>query len=360
MTLSPWQSAAATIGPDAPDDYLLKPTVHAQLYEESAPALSALLRRTAAKIAAEEFERADGIAIDAQRAFKRAAGQANVAALVTSCVSAVVLVAALLGAPGIVLLVFGGSGAVSGAYGAYLLQRVRQQHLLQRWMTGRAEAEEQRHRYFELVCLAEPTTEGPSPSSLQLEYFRRYQLDVQVVYYDSRQRHHQRAADRTVTYAAGAAFVAALSTGLAGFLGAGEGANWAGLAALGILGTSLGTYAAVRDSIGQDARNAERFERTRMALRDISVRLDDVRDAVATGNRAALTEFIAAVHEHLSVEHRQWLSEVDSTRVALERIEEALRGSKDAPAEGAPAATTAAPPGARPDVSGAGGSTALL
>src|SRR5690606_22852626 len=89
----------------------------------------------------------------------------------------------------------------------------------------------------------------PHRALLQLEYFRRYQLDVQSHFYDVRQRQHQSSADRTVTYAAAAGFVAAFSTGLAGLLGAGEGTDWAGLAALGIVGTSIATFAGVRESI---------------------------------------------------------------------------------------------------------------
>ncbi len=347
MTTALWQDAAAIIGADGSDHYLT-PTGHAERYHATAPALAALLRSTAAKIAAQEFERADALAIEAQRGFKRVANQANIAGLVTAWLSALVLVIALLGAPRGALLVVGIAGAATGAYGAFLAQRLRQQHLLQRWMTGRAEAEEFRHRYFEVVTLAPPPViEGSDPrisALLQLEYFRRYQLDVQAHFYDVRQRQHQRSADRTVTYAAAAGFVAAFSTGLAGFLGAGEGTDWASLAALGIVGTSLATFAGVRESITQDARNAERYGRTRAALREVHLRLDEVREAVATGNREVLAEFVVAIHEHLSVEHRQWLTEADSTRAGLARLERALRGETGPDTAGAHAPEVRAAP----------------
>src|SRR5690606_8388698 len=287
VTTALWQEVSGVIGADGNDDYVLKPTVHAERYRETAPALAAILRGTAARIAAEEFERADALALEAQRAFKRIANQANVAGLLTAWLSALVLVAALLAAPSAVLLVVGIAGAATGAYGAFLAQRLRQQHLLQRWMTARAEAEEFRHRYFEVVTLTPSPDIGandpPHRALLQLEYFRRYQLDVQSHFYAVRQRQHQRSADRTVTYAAAAGFVAAFSTGLAGLLGAGEGTDWAGLAALGIVGTSIATFAGVRESITQDGRNAERYGRTRAALREVHVRLDEVREAVAAG-----------------------------------------------------------------------------
>ncbi len=330
VTTNSWHEASTIVGSEGRDDYVLTPTGHAERYAETAPGLVALLRSSAARIAGEEFERADEIALQAQHTFRGVANQANVVGMLTAWTSAAVLLAALLGAPGAVILALGIGGAIAGAYGAFLTQRLRQQHLLQRWMTARAEAEEFRHRYFEVVALTPPTEDSPSAPSftslLQLEYFRRYQLDVQSSYYDVRQRQHQQSADRTVTYAAAAGFVAALSTGLAGLLGAGEGTNWAGLAALGIVGASLATYAGVRESITQDARNAERYGRTRTALREIHTRLDEVREAVGRGNRAALEEFVMAVHEHLSVEHRQWLSESDATRSGLARLERALYG----------------------------------
>ncbi len=331
MTTERWRDAEAAIGPSDGDDYVVAPTTHAQLYRARAPELARLLQRSATRIAAEEFERADGIAVESQRSFKRAAGQANLAALVTAWASAAVLLAALLGAPGLVLLGLGTAGALTGATGAFLTQRLRQQHLLQRWMTARADAETYRHSYFEQVVMAAPA--DPAVALLQLEYFRRYQLDMQVRYCDQRQRQHRRAADRTITYAAAAGFFAALSTGLAGLLGAGEGADWAGLAALGIIGTSIAAYAAVREAIGQDARNAERFEQTRVALRDLAARLDDVREAVAAGHVEPLHEFVAAVHEHLALEHRQWLRDAEVAHSGLARLEEALRDARGGGAE---------------------------
>jgi hypothetical protein len=110
--------------------------------------------------------------------------------------------------------------------------------------------------------------------------------------------------------------------------------QWAGLAALGVLGAALTSFATTRESIGQDARNAERYGRTRAALRRLTTRLDDVREAVAQGNAQALEEFVAAVNEQVSVEHRQWLNDGDSTRAGMARLEIALqRSAEDAPTE---------------------------
>jgi hypothetical protein len=281
--------------------------------------------------------------------FRTSAGRANIAALITASAGAIILVLALFDAPGAVLLGVGIAGAVIGATGAFLTQRLKQQNMLQRWMVSRADAETQRQAYFERVVLVEEPggNAGIPLAVLQLEYFRRFQLDVQLRYYDDKQRKARRAADRTIAYAAGATFFGALSTGLAGLLGSGN-PDWAGLAALGILGTSLASYSAVREAIGQDARNAARFEQTRVALRDLYAHLDEVRDAVASGNRAALHEFVTAAHDNLSLEHRQWLREAELAHNGLARLEQVLRGDElsPEPARGdAEGAGIAAPPG---------------
>ena len=51
-----------------------------------------------------------------------------------------------------------------------------------------------------------------------------------------------------------------------------------------------------------------------------------MRAAVASGSREALSLFVAAVHEQLSVENRQWLDAAESTQSALVKLAEALAG----------------------------------
>lgn len=328
MLRQEWREAQAIIGDGTADDYEIAPTTHAAAFREQAPGLAQILESAPVRVAAEDYEAADSAAIEAQGAFKAAASRANLSVLAIAVLGATVMLVALFDAPSTVLLPLGIAGGAAGAYAAYLTQRLKQTQMFQRWMTARAEAEERRREYFGLVARAEPDVAGTEADVplvlLQLEYFRRYHLDVQIRYYDLRQRSHQREADRTATFAAFAVFLAALFTGIGGVLGSGVRPEWAGLAAFGILGAALTSFATTREAIGQDARNAERYSRTRAALRRLSARLDEVREAVATGNGAVLTEFIAAVDEHLSVEHRQWLNDTESTQASLARLEEAL------------------------------------
>src|SRR5262249_50527367 len=134
----------------------------------------------------------------------------------------------------------------------------------------------------------------------------------------------QRESDRTATFGAFAVFLAAMFTGIGGILGSGVSSGWTGLAALGVAGAALTSFATTRESIGQDARNAERYRPTHAALRRPAARLDDVRAAAAAGNTQAMPEFVAAADQPLPVEHRQWLTDADATRDGLSKLDEAL------------------------------------
>jgi hypothetical protein len=53
------------------------------------------------------------------------------------------------------------------------------------------------------------------------------------------------------------------------------------------------------------------------------------------GSQDVLEEYVAAVHEQLSLEHREWLSGAESTRSAIGRMDEALAAVQKVKAEGA-------------------------
>jgi hypothetical protein len=91
-----------------------------------------------------------------------------------------------------------------------------------------------------------------------------------------------------------------------------------------VIGTALAAFAATREAVNQDRRNAERYGRTLSALEILRGRLDDVRGGVLAGSQEVLEEYVAAVHEQLSLEHREWLSGAESTRSAIGRMDETL------------------------------------
>jgi SMODS and SLOG-associating 2TM effector domain 1 len=322
--------AIAAIGEDRPDDYVLAPHEHAGALADKAPALASLLRSSKMEGLAEQYKQHDEEAGNAQSRFKRAMTRANGAVLATAVLAALIMVGGifeprlgvtLMRPP---LLVLGLSALLAGALASMWLFRVREGHLLDEWMTERAHAETARLAYFTtLVKEPEQTTSDPPLALLKLEYVRRYLLDMQIAYYGRRGRQHRRSADRTLTIGGFAAALGAVAAGSAGLV-ASFNAPWASLAAVGVVGTALAAFAATREAVNQDRRNAERYGRTLSALKILRGRLDDVRAGVLAGLQDVLEEYVAAVQEQLSLEHREWLAGAESTRSAIGKLDETL------------------------------------
>lgn len=201
------------------------------------------------------------------------------------------------------------------------IRRIRDGRLLETWMTRRAEAESERLRYFELVTGAEPPLDEPL---LMLEYFRRYQLDVQRAYYGKRGRQHRSEADRALSRASAGMAVGGIASGVAGVLAVALSPVWTALAGLGLAGQALGSTAEQGEATAQNRRNAERYDRTRDALDHLYAKLDRVRDALADGDLPSLQAYVESVHEQLSLEHRQWLEEIGTASHAVDRLEKLL------------------------------------
>lgn len=317
-------AAKDVIGEGEKDDYVIAPIKHADQLAEKAPALAKILRRSELSTVARLYEEKDAEAGKAQAIFKRTANRANWAVLLTACFSALLLMTAPINAlsKDWLHILLGLCGILSGALGAMWLFRIREGSLLQRWMTARAGAETRRIEYFELSTTVKDDGESssiPLPL-LQLEYFRRYQLEVQGAYYRGRSTDHERSADKILTLSSIAVFLAAVATGIGGLVGG----KWVLMAGIGVIAASLGSFASAKEAVNQDRRNMERYRRTREALEGLSARLDAVRQAAVQGEREPLEKFVAAVNEQLSLEHRQWLETSESTAASLAKLEDAL------------------------------------
>jgi hypothetical protein len=326
--------AAAVIGAGRPDDYLLSPIEHAERLRASAPKLATLLTHSAPVELAQQYADADAEALAAERMFKRWLTRANWTVLVTATVSAVLMAVALLAGTlggltqptlGVLALI----GVGTGAFASMALFRVKEGRLLEEWLTARAGAETKRLSYFAWLAEESPGPIDTQLDLLKLEYFRRYQLDLQIAYYRTRRSDHRSSAARTLDIAAWSVVVAAIASGAAGVLGALK-TEWAALGSLAVFGAALQGFAASREAMNQDRRNAERYERSASALQALRERLDDVRGGIAAGSRSVLFEYVAAVQDQLSLEHRQWLEAAESTQAGVARLEKALSGALQA------------------------------
>jgi hypothetical protein len=322
--------AVEVIGAGRDDDYILAPDKQAAAFKDKAPALGRLLHTARIETYTQQYGRHDRAAGDAQTRFKTAIWRANGAVFATGVLGALIMVTTILGGPywpdlmKPSLLVLGLIALITGAAASMWLFKVREGKLLDEWMGERAHAETARLAYF--ATLAQLQDSGPSElplALLKLEYFRRYQLDMQITYYDQRRKDHRRSADRTLALGGFAAAIAAVASGSAGVL-ASSSPSWSALAALGVVGTALAAYAATREAVNGDRRNAERYGRTLASLEILRAKLDEVRAGVLAGSQAVLDEYVAAVHEQLSLEHREWLSGAESTRSAIGKLDETL------------------------------------
>lgn len=328
------KEATETIGRGKPEDYFISPTSHADEFGEKAPALAAILRSSEVEATARQYENQDQEALVAQNKFKRIFKRANSIVLATGVLIALVLATAAAAnvLPGwlvtTLLVALSLGGVVTGALASKDLLTIRQGRLLEAWMSKRASAETARLDYFDTVAKSSPTSTGKNyapPELLQLEYFRRFQFDVQLAYYRERGKDHREEAEKTLSYSGWAVAGAAIATGTAGVLGTSIHISLAAIGALGIIFTGLSSFASMREAVNQDRRNAERYERTYRVLEDLSKRLDAVRKAVYTAGMRPLSDFVDAVHEQLSLEHRQWLGELGEKRGAFAELERTLK-----------------------------------
>ncbi len=324
------QPAIRAIGENTPDDYKIAPLKHANQLRAKAPALADLLESARIKAVAEAYHVADQEAVDAQARFKTVSSRARWAVFVAACFTGSLLAVGSLGT------VLGASqqsaatllavaGLISGVVAGVWLNQIGSGKLLEQWMTKRAEAESHRLRYFSRLS---EQSGDPETRLLQLEYFRRFQLDVQRTFYRARGRDHQAAAARAVTMGSWSMGGVALANGLVL-----QGIEWAGIAALGVAAQALSSLATNGEAANQDTRNSERYERTWQTLQKLTERLDEVRHVTALGNKDALPLFVESVHEQLSLEHRQWLKsgeQISSAIAGLDKtLEESRAGTRD-------------------------------
>lgn len=181
--------AREAVGEQGPDDYHLRPDQHAMALPADAGPLKRILLTPEIEGIMRDYSRYDKEALHHQGRHLRW-GKTGVWALVLSFVAAVAMALApvmMLPSLSVVASVMvWGLLVVAWSYFALLLWK-RPQEV---WLKARANAEEMRKRLFEAVLAIdeEPFGTEIAPLPLKLEYFRRYQHEVQKAYYDSKSR----------------------------------------------------------------------------------------------------------------------------------------------------------------------------
>ena len=326
------ESAENTIGKEESDDYELKPTQFRDHFKQSAPAFSEALANAALVETARRYEQKDTLANAEQAKFKNLSSRATKAVFIATVTAA--LLTGYASTPtgkaltqyDPVALILGGLALFAGAYAAMLVYQINGGGYLTRWMSARAAAETERLGYFNRLIrhVTESYQDRNDILLLSLELFRRYQLALQQAYYTERSSQHRASMDKTLKLGSVAAGILALCSGGAGILGFFE-PKLLPFAAVGILGSALTTVASRREEINQDERNAERYGRTADILSHLREKHTDVQQVVAAGKTEVLTDYVNAVHEQLSLEHRQWLAQAEAIESAVEKLSASLK-----------------------------------
>jgi hypothetical protein len=200
------------------------------------------------------------------------------------------------------------------------------------WLQHRAGAEKIRHHLFEEVLREDEEARGLEIPilPLQLEYFRRYQIDVQRAYFAGKAKAHQRAANRVAAVRLGFAILPLLAAiglilvALAPLTEADQ--KWALLQGLSawvlewpevgvarlllfvlIAAAAISSGWTAQSMVNNNRRNATRFANTLASL-EAQVRhgLEPARRAAAAGNRQDVQRFVWGIHQLLGAELQEW------------------------------------------------------
>jgi hypothetical protein len=320
--------AAELLGAKSADDWKLEPSQHVARLLPEAAALKRMLDTELVKEIMDRYDRANGTAKNYQRSYKKFGRSEVYLSTAAAILGAMVLSMANIADPTPAYtylrdsLLFVQMICAAGVIGVkYLLQH---QQPFVKWNESRTIAESARIELFETVCgltkskWEDVQRDGDFPLlPLQLEYFVRYQLDVQQIYYDTRGGQHRKAAQRYISFGAVVTFIAALAAALVGVSNdIGDGVSIASMAAL--VAPILLTAQTSLSRLNQDERNGARYEITYAHLKKIrGERLDEARLNAATGDPAAVHAFIQAVDSIISVEHSEWQAPETSAATAV-------------------------------------------
>lgn len=337
-------AAIEAIGPQRPVDWKLAPKTHAGSLKDSVNAgpLIRILQRPDLEQIIDAYEAADQAALVAQARYKRVARLAAIASFLAIALAAVMLLPRTGGVSEGMTTTAVGAQFVCLAVSMLASLWLGWRKPFEAWMQQRAEAETQRIRLFRRVTEAdEPTNANELPLlPLQLEYFRRFQLDVQRLYYDKRGRQHRAAVRRRLIWR-GIALLLILCAALP-VLWTLQGKDWLPPAvtpllvamppktelaqrlflSLGLIGGAMQGLLAAQSLISYDERNGARYHDTWQNLEALSGRpLDEARNAAAGGQRERALTLIALAHGQISSEHREWVSlRSVSPELSLDRL----------------------------------------
>jgi hypothetical protein len=324
--------AIDAVGKAAPGDRQLGPDLQDATLPAEAGALARVLRQPRLQTIFTDFLRFSAKADSSQKSYKRKAKAAAIAGFFGIVVGGlIVLPGRELAPPGMIQAAVAVQ-AVLVVLSLMLSILIGFTKPFDVWMEARAEAENARHDLFNDIMLAEEAPGEREPDELpllllQLEYFRRYQLDVQRNYYRGRGNEHLAASRAARNWRIAALFILFIS--MFPIVWVLRGKQWvpalvaslfAGLPdethlaeqvfiGTGLVASGLQGLLASLALISLNDRNAARYLSTAANLDDLAGRpLAEARERAAAGDRRGVLAFAALVQQEISSEHREWIA----------------------------------------------------
>lgn len=217
------------------------------------------------------------------------------------------------------------------ALGVLITKKLTTGNFHTRWMRARVASEQARRRYFDFVCTSPELADFNAAQrfrvdllSLQLEYFRRFQLDLQYNYFKQKARSNRRISRffKTYWFLAGALGIVTLGVAFPEQLSSNdkvlmfldqdwiaEGVEhvdtmvWLAIALLlPFAQTALFDWG----SIDNSSQNTARYRLMQAHLESYREQLPEIRRAAAMGQGEIVTAFIEQVGDLLSHENAEW------------------------------------------------------
>ncbi len=326
--------AEKLVGEQSPTDYVLQSGNHFKEFEENAPELADILKSSKLESIKEEYDTWNERALDYQRKFRKWSRYANWFAFLTVLFTASILVVTTIPMDEFYLdsgiITFSALSVIFSISTGAALRLIKTGNILHLWMSGRASAETLRIDYFNQLVQYNINSNNVFLSLLKLEYFRRYQLDVELAYYTVRSKQNQLMANKTLSYSTWLMAGATLAIAVGSFLGVGTQYTFlTAITSLAIICQALSSKISNSAAFNQYGKNAENFERTRSSLAQIRGKLDDVRELVANGNNKALVEFASLVNDQISLEHRLWIDTFKKRIESIDTMTEDLKNKQE-------------------------------
>ena len=323
------RAAIEAVGPDQPNDWELRPENHIAALNDPVAAASLVQRLRGPDLApiVQQYVSANREAIAAQATYKRCARLSALGSLLAVIIASIMLLPRIGGISDEAVTI----AAVAQflllvlSFLASLWLAWRRPH--DTWMRKRADAELARIHLFRQVTTANGASQatGLPVLPLQLEYFRRFHLDIQRLYYGERGEQHRRAVRRRFVWRCIALIliIAAALPIVWTVQGKDWIPSWVGqwfghlppkgelaqrlFLCLGLIGGALQGFLAAYALMSYDDRNSARYGETKENLDDLAARpLDEAREAAAAGDASRVYGFYALVEEQVSSEHREW------------------------------------------------------